>query len=799
MSENLGKAVLTLSTDSTKFDKGMDSAKRSAKLKKAFKVGAVAALAVGVAFAKVAKDAINAADNFAKMSKKVGISVESLSGLEFAAKISGTTLDALRTSLTRLAANASDASMGVGEAKEAFDAMKIETLDATGALKPMEVLLLEVADRFALMEDGTEKTALAMDIFGKSGTDLIPMLNAGSAGIQEMKDRARELGIVIDEETAVKSERFNDALVELSSAFQGMIFSILDSGLLDALVDLAEWLAMGSKESTLFTLAGQALTFALAAVQVAVLSTQLAFNLLVLGFLKGFQAINKLMGSWSPFKNLTEGLAAATDQYNEKLTAGAERIDKIWKGTGKLTTEVKKATTATKKHTTSLGKLAKAAKKAADKEKKLVDELADYIKKARQAIDPTASIKKEYDDLNTAGFDLTEIMFLLGDKIDRVTDAFEEMGKEIPDELALLLDLQRDADLASGALTRLISAEDGLAKLSLKKPLEDYNQALKDITTEAATTADQVKEEFDKSNAAITSSSAKFTTELGGNFSTFLGGIDDKIVPGIGKFKTKFDEVMGTVNSFKSTLESIIGLFSEGGAFSGVLSGLGTFADLFGSKEGGGGIGGIFSGLGGGEGGGGGGLTTSFTELAITGVAIQTGIFGTGVSITGVTIQKGEFTTGVSFTGLSLGFGGGGSDKEVAFNTRLTLGWIKDFFPITTQQLATGHGLLSGILTHTGWIIDTLNAVNSDLGSKLDTLIGIQGNRIAPAVESIASRDLIVSVSAPVSVTVIASSGASASEIGTQVAEKTSTQILKVVKKGISTNKLGIRTAIQRI
>ena len=112
MTENLGKSVLTLSTDSTKFDKGMDSAEaRNAKLKKAFKIGALAALGMGVAFAKVAKDAINAADNFAKMSKKVGISVESLSGLEFAAKLSGTTLDALKTSLTRLAANASDASL----------------------------------------------------------------------------------------------------------------------------------------------------------------------------------------------------------------------------------------------------------------------------------------------------------------------------------------------------------------------------------------------------------------------------------------------------------------------------------------------------------------------------------------------------------------------------------------------------------------------------------------------------------------------------------------------------------------
>ena len=62
------------------------------------------------------------------------------------------------------------------------------------------------------MEDGAGKTALAIKLFGKSGADLIPLLNQGRAGIKELTDEAAKLGIVISTETAAKAEQFNDTL-----------------------------------------------------------------------------------------------------------------------------------------------------------------------------------------------------------------------------------------------------------------------------------------------------------------------------------------------------------------------------------------------------------------------------------------------------------------------------------------------------------------------------------------------------------------------------------------------------------
>jgi len=752
-------------------------------------------VAAGVAFAKVAKDAIDAADNFAKLSKKVGISVESLSALEFAAKISGTSLDSMKIGLTRLAANATDASMGIGEATAAFDSLQISTTGAAGEIKPMETLLLEVADRFAEMEDGTEKTALAMDIFGKSGTDLIPMLNAGSEGIQEMKDRAEELGIVISTKTAEQSERFNDALLELSSAFQGIVFSILDSGLLESLVDLAEWMAAGSASSTDFSLAGEALTFALDAVQIAVLSLQLAFNLLVLGLLKGMQAVNNLLGSWSPFKDLTEGLAAATDQYNEKLVAGAERIDKIWKGTKKLTEEVKKADTATKKQTKSLGALAKSAKEAADKEKKLVDELKDYVTKAKQTLRPTADVTRHYNALRDAGVSLKGTMLILDDELDAITAAFAALGEEIPAEIQALIDLKASLSpitpLMRASRVEIDMTTDavlGLARGTTQAIAAEnaHDDALKRMTGGVAD-AEAALDDL----GSTTGSTTNTIQGLGSEFSNFLGGIDPRIIPGIGRIKSAFDSVMGTVNGFISSLNSILGLFGSEG-----IGGI-DFGNFFGGGDGGG----IF---GGGGSSGGGTPTASFTELAITGVAIQTGIFGTGVGISGVTIQKGEFHTGVEIVGLKLGglFGGGGKDKEIAFNTRLILGWTKDHFPIVDASNAVRNALLNTIAMFSGFVVDTLGVLDINIGNRLDTLIGIQRDRIAPAVEGIRSRldtTLNVNISQPLTVNVSGSGAtAIASAVGSSVASQ-NRSFIAMLKNEIKTNKSGLRKVIQDI
>lgn len=134
MGENLGSAILRLSTDSSKLDQGIKSAKEKAEnLSAGFLKAGAAVSAIGLPFALMGKAALDNADKFNKMSEKVGISVEDLSGLKFAAEIAGTDLDALQNSLGRFSGNAADASKGIGEAKDTFEELGISVVDVEEA------------------------------------------------------------------------------------------------------------------------------------------------------------------------------------------------------------------------------------------------------------------------------------------------------------------------------------------------------------------------------------------------------------------------------------------------------------------------------------------------------------------------------------------------------------------------------------------------------------------------------------------------------------------------------------------
>ncbi|OZB14331.1 MAG: hypothetical protein B7X58_08110, partial [Marinobacter sp. 34-60-7] len=80
----------------------------------------------------------------------------------------------------------------------------------------------DIADRFSEMEDGSAKTALAVEIFGRAGAKLIPLLNSGSSGLSDMASEARRLGISFGEDAAKAAEEFNDNLTRLGKPLQGI-------------------------------------------------------------------------------------------------------------------------------------------------------------------------------------------------------------------------------------------------------------------------------------------------------------------------------------------------------------------------------------------------------------------------------------------------------------------------------------------------------------------------------------------------------------------------------------------------
>lgn len=187
--------------------------------------GAILGLVTGLVAKRIAgfiNSITTIGDQIAKTAKKVGASVEVLSGLRLASELAGTSFNAVTTGFRRLSAAAVDAKDGLAESKRAFDRLGISVTDETGNLKSIDQLFFEVADSIAGMEDKTLAAALAQRVLGRAGLDLIPLLQQGSAAIREQIEEAKRLGIVFTEEDAKAAEDFKDELTRLRFALFGL-------------------------------------------------------------------------------------------------------------------------------------------------------------------------------------------------------------------------------------------------------------------------------------------------------------------------------------------------------------------------------------------------------------------------------------------------------------------------------------------------------------------------------------------------------------------------------------------------
>jgi hypothetical protein len=181
------------------------------------------AAAVGGLLAKT-KVFADMGDELAKASVRTGIAVENLSELKYAAEQSGSNLADLETSLRSMSRTLVDAAEGSDSAQQALRRVGL----SVGQLSKMspEEQFKAIADGLANIDNPTKKAAAAMDIFGKSGTQLLPLLADGAKGIQALQDRAKRLGITMSTADAKAAEAFGDALSDLAVQAKAVIFNV---------------------------------------------------------------------------------------------------------------------------------------------------------------------------------------------------------------------------------------------------------------------------------------------------------------------------------------------------------------------------------------------------------------------------------------------------------------------------------------------------------------------------------------------------------------------------------------------
>jgi HAMP domain-containing protein len=179
-------------------------------------------------------------------AQKIGTTAEELSRLRYAADLSDVSFEQLETGMERLARNVEAAKLSATTpAAEAFHALGISIADANGNLVPLNTLLLEVAQRFATMEDGTGKTAIAMNLFGRAGAELIPLLNEGAGGIEALEKQSDQLGITMGEDDVEAINKYVDSMkvYHAEMAVAGRELSEIFMPLLETLGHVVLWVA----------------------------------------------------------------------------------------------------------------------------------------------------------------------------------------------------------------------------------------------------------------------------------------------------------------------------------------------------------------------------------------------------------------------------------------------------------------------------------------------------------------------------------------------------------------------------
>jgi hypothetical protein len=184
-------------------------------------IAASLGLSGGAAYA-AAQAYADATGAIGDLAERTGASRERIQELGYAAQLSGSSAETLGGAIQKMNLVIGQAKSGSKELKEMFAGLQISFKNANGEAKSTDEIFDTVVNRISRIKDPALQAKAAVTIFGKSATELLPLLKGGTKGIAEMAAEARRLGVVIDENGVRAGEEFGDVLDKLKYAFKGV-------------------------------------------------------------------------------------------------------------------------------------------------------------------------------------------------------------------------------------------------------------------------------------------------------------------------------------------------------------------------------------------------------------------------------------------------------------------------------------------------------------------------------------------------------------------------------------------------
>ena len=399
---------------------------------------AIAGSAIVAGLGAIVKQSIDAGDELFNLQAKTGVAANALIGIGNAAKLADVDLGTLGKGLTKLNVNLVNAAEGNEDLARKFQALGVNVKGANGQVVPADKALKQIADRFADMPDGAQKAAAAVALFGKSGTELIPLLNEGAASMEKFTYK-------VGEDFAARSDLFNDTITELSIKTQGFGLELTDA-LLPALQSILEVFADLFDTDQDWTALFDVIKVGLRAVATVIYAMIKLVDQLIKAVVYSVDAIGKaLKGDFEGAgRAISQGFGAGLEQAKRDFA----QIQKIWTdspspGTGRRSGGRGMA----------LDTSAADAKRAADSKRAANEAERQQQKRnnlTQQLIDLQESLRRKVQDSNAAFANVggTPVEKLLVDR----ADAIRENERTVDDLTQQVLKLFRDVKAAGGEI-----------------------------------------------------------------------------------------------------------------------------------------------------------------------------------------------------------------------------------------------------------------------------------------------------------------------------------------------------------
>jgi hypothetical protein len=444
---------------------------------------AIAGSAIVGGLTAVVKRSIDAGDELFNLQAKTGLAANALIGIGNAAKLADVDMATLGKGLTKLNVNLVKAAEGNEDLARKFQALGVQVKDSNGQVVPADKALKQIADRFADMPDGAQKAAAAVALFGKSGADLIPLLNEGAASMEKFTYK-------VSEDFAARSDLFNDTITEFGIKTQGFGMELTDA-LLPALQSILEVFGDLFDTQNDWSALFEVIKVGLRTVATVLYATIKLVDQFVKAIVYSFDAIGKaLAGDFAAAgQALSDGFGAGLEQAKRDF----EQIQKLWMdapspGTGRRTSGRSMALDTTDADTRAVA----AARRAASEQERIEERRRSL---SERALELQERLRRSVEDVNQAykGVGATPVEQLFLQRNEAIADNNRTVDELTKDVVKLALEVnqaggQIDIRPFEQLVNALSDANGALADKQLQQglkellpSLEDYDAKIKEI------------------------------------------------------------------------------------------------------------------------------------------------------------------------------------------------------------------------------------------------------------------------------------------------------------------------------